>query len=295
MQSKAASLREIAPWINAAVAILSGNWAAQAVYESVQFVLAGEKVTFSPMRVFYVLLFSGSAIFFYLQRHKLFPPRTRYFRNRDAEKRRHLILFLSYIRRELEQSGGIPEGLELSGDIEADIRQIELFKKGKPNWPWEMPIRAIRHHLDAPLETVTLVCSKESVCQASLFLSICDRYECFKKLSFNMLAAEDDDKVSFRPLITPADACVCKGFDFESFDELTRAVWYLLRQFKDRGYRDRDIMIDITGGQKPTSIVGAAVTFNRKIKAQYIQTNDPWEVLSYDVIHESSTTGDFGI
>jgi hypothetical protein len=286
--------KEILPWGNAALVILSGNWAAQSIYESVLYMTSGQGVTISYIRLFYIAIFLASAFSFYLQRHKLFPPRTRYFRNRDAEKRSHLILFLSSIRKDLEETGGIPQGLNLSGDIEVDIKEIEQFKIGKPNWPWEMPIRAIRHHLDAPLKTVTLVCSRESVCQADLFLSILARYEFFNRIKLYLLAKEDED-VRFWPLITPADACVCKGFNFESFDELTQAVWLLLEEFKKNKYPDRDIMVDITGGQKPTSVVGAAITFNRKIKAQYVQTNHPWEVLSYDVIHESSDTGRFGI
>ncbi len=286
--------KEILPWGNAALAILSGNWAAQSIYESVQYLTSGQGVTISYIRLFYIAIFFASAFSFYLQRHQLFPARTRYFRNRDAEKRGHLILFVSNIRKDLEAAGGIPEGLTLSGDIEADIKEMERFKIGKPNWPWEMPIRAIRHHLDAPLKTVTLVCSRESVCQASLFLSILARYEFLNRIKLCLLAKKDG-KVGFWPLTTPADACVYKGFDFESFDELTQAVWFLLEEFKKNKYPDRDVMVDITGGQKPTSVVGAAVTFNRKIKAQYVQTNSPWEVLSYDVIHESSGTGRFGI
>ncbi|MBZ0108767.1 MAG: hypothetical protein K8F52_08850 [Candidatus Scalindua rubra] len=54
-------------------------------------------------------------------------------------------------------------------------------------------------------------------------------------------------------------------------------------------------MIDITSGQKPTSIVGASMTFNREIKAQYVSTNQPWDVLSYDVLLTSSETRDFGL
>jgi len=53
-------------------------------------------------------------------------------------------------------------------------------------------------------------------------------------------------------------------------------------------------MIDFTSGQKPTSIVAATLTFNRKIKAQYVQTNDPWRVLSYDVVYATTDTTGLG-
>ena len=85
-----------------------------------------------------------------------------------------------------------------------------------------------------------------------------------------------------------------QGLDFESFDKLTEAFVYLLKlkRFKNA---EENIMIDITGGQKPTSIVGAAITFNKKIKAQYIQTSGENRALSYDVILASSHTGGFGL
>ncbi len=59
---------------------------------------------------------------------------------------------------------------------------------------------------------------------------------------------------------------------------------HLLRAFKRRRVSDDRIMIDFTGGQKVTSVVAASVTFNRTIKAQYIQTNTPHEVISYDIL-----------
>jgi hypothetical protein len=36
-----------------------------------------------------------------------------------------------------------------------------------------------------------------------------------------------------------------------------------------------DIVIDFTGGQKPTSVAAVAITFNRKVRAQYVDTNHP--------------------
>jgi hypothetical protein len=47
---------------------------------------------------------------------------------------------------------------------------------------------------------------------------------------------------------------------------------------------EHDIAIDITGGQKTSSVVGAALTINRHIVSQYVQTNDPHQVVAYDLI-----------
>jgi sigma54-dependent transcription regulator len=88
------------------------------------------------------------------------------------------------------------------------------------------------------------------------------------------------------------------GFNFEHFDELSDALAYLLREFR-RGkigkIPDSDIMIDFTGGTKVASVVAAAITFNRSIKAQYVQTNDPWKAISYDILLASPDTGGLGV
>jgi hypothetical protein len=93
----------------------------------------------------------------------------------------------------------------------------------------------------------------------------------------------------------PREAITQGGWDFEQFDDLSRAIWHLLREFKQRRIRDDQVMLDFTGGQKVTSIVAASVTFNRTIKAQYVQTNSPHEVISYDIQLGLSDTGGLGV
>ena len=85
------------------------------------------------------------------------------------------------------------------------------------------------------------------------------------------------------------------GWDFERFDDLSRAVLHLVRAFKPQRVSDDQIMIDFTGGQKVTGVVAAAVTFNRTIKAQYVQTNHPYDVISYDILMGSPETGGLGM
>jgi hypothetical protein len=54
-------------------------------------------------------------------------------------------------------------------------------------------------------------------------------------------------------------------------------------------------MIDFTGGQKVTSVVAAAVACNRTLTAQYVQTNHPYHVISYDIQMASLETGGLGL
>ncbi len=161
-----------------------------------------------------------------------------------------------------------------------------------------MPLRAIYHHLGI-LESVTIICSKESLGQVHLFLNICKKYTQLEKITFLLLTLKkgrpevvDTQLLSPENIFQARDVAKFEGLDFENFDQLTDALLCLIRKFK---HAENDIMIDITGGQKPTSIVGASVTFNQKIKAQYVQTGGENEVRSYDVVLASADTGGLGL
>ncbi len=219
----------------------------------------------------------------------------------EAEKRKHLILFLSNLPRELEKHDGIPQGLQLTNNIYSDIKTIEELKDKQPplRWQWEMPIRGIMHHLSNTEEmegvkSVTLICSKESLGHAHLFINICKKYKQLNEVAFHVLA-QKNHQTKLIDFHTKADVDSAQGYDFEAFDELSYAFWILLGEFKKKKYHDHETMIDITSGQKPNSIVAATMTFNRNIKAQYVQTNRPWNVISYDLIMSFSNTDHLGV
>ena len=283
-------LKEFWPWLLAAFAVLAANLASSALWETFEIWVTGNTGIISKSRISYVLFFFMMVWILYSRRHAFFRPRTRYLADEVPEAKKHLILFLSNLdTTEGRFHRGVPEGLNLSNDLEKDIKAIELHKKTHPFWRWEMPLRGIRTHLGV-LETVTFVCSRESIEQKQWFLDICKRYEQLKNVTFYLL-------VKGQPCLIPASSELldsAKGFDFESFDELSDAMWVLLKRLGKQKFLERDIMIDFTGGQKVTSVVAAAITFNREIRAQYVQTNDPWETLSYDVIQASSDTEDLG-
>jgi hypothetical protein len=286
--------REWAPWFTAALAVLSANWAASAFYETVQILLSGVAVVISPLRAGYIAFFVSMVILFYRQRKAFSRPHTRYLSNEPAEKRKHLVLFLSSLPEDIEKSNGVPDGLKLFfRNPDDDIIAIEDGKKSGIRWSWEMPLRAIRHHLGT-LETVTLICSKESLLQAPLFLNICMGYPQLKIVKFYLLVKQAR-RTKLVPISHSSTISPYEGFDYESVDELSRALWVLLVEFKERKYLEHESIIDITGGQKITSVIAATMTFNREMKAQYVQTNFPWDVLSYDIILASSETGRLGI
>lgn len=289
--------RELLPWAIGALVVLSSNLAASGFLETFEVWASGERGIICYSRIAYIASFFIALCLLYWQRRAFLPPRTRLLANEPAEHRKHLVLFLSNLPDHLAQSAGIPDGLMLSNDLEQDLLMIEEHKRRKPldpiaRWSWEMPLRAIREHLGV-LESVTLICSRESLPQAPLFLSICGRYRQLEQINFDLLAQDRSRPVLRSGRDLPAlDSC--EGWDFESFDQLSRALWTLLKKFRKRKYPDDEIMIDFTGGQKVTSIVAATMTFNRQIKAQYVQTNDPWRVLSYDVVYATTDTTGLG-
>ena len=282
------------PWVVATVTVLSANWASTIIWDLFK---DGD---FSWGRAFSLAFFVLMVFFLYLVRKGLFRPRTRELRNVPAEKRKHLVLFLSNLNPAYVEKG-IPKDWTLANSLSEDITMMENRKKENPQdrWAWEMPLRALKHHRekqrenDNLLESVTIICSEKSIKQVHEFRNICKQYSEFSGLKYFILSKGPSRLLD----ITDTDDGLAgeEGLNFESFDDLSDALWHLLRKLKKRKYKEQDIMIDFTGGQKPSSVVAASITFNRKVKAQYVQTDPDYEVLSYNVVLTATDTGGLGL
>jgi len=73
------------------------------------------------------------------------------------------------------------------------------------------------------------------------------------------------------------------ALDFEDVDEVYHALDQLVGQIIDSGYKEKDIIVDLTGGQKPTSVALALYTLHRDIVCQYVQTGGDKAVIQYDM------------
>jgi len=293
--------REFCPWLVAAITVLSANLTSNILWETFEVFTGRKDGNIEFWDVFLYLTFFMFMVKVLSSQKGFFPPRTRYLSNKNAEKRKHLFLFLSDSSLKIEKTSGIPDKLKLLfRNIAEDLEIMKKAKESKENgvrWNWEMPLRAINHHWGM-LETTTLICSKESRKQVHLFLNICRKYNELNDIKFYLLLQKegkprhlDTAFVDHVNDFKSEDFIDYEGLDFESFDELTEAILCLISKYKNA---EKDIMIDITGGKKPTSIVGASVTFNQKIKAQYIQTEDANHALSYDVIRAPRYPGGVG-
>lgn len=286
-------LGELSPWIAAVGVILGGNWVADSVREGFELWIKGEDVVVQFVKVGYIVFFIGMVVWFYRGRNTLFQPRTRFLQDVESpEKREVLILFLSDLDlKRGKYNDGIPEGVTLSDDLDKDISTLEVHKTSNPFWRWEMPLRAIRHHIGR-LQTIILLCSPESLQQVHWFRQILARYPSLAQVSVQVLTKENNQA---KLIACPTTLTSSGGWEFERFDDLSRGVLHILKVYKKQSISEDQIMIDFTGGQKVTSVVAASVTFNRKIKAQYVQTNHPWNVVSYDILLGSPETGGLGI
>jgi len=122
---------------------------------------------------------------------------------------------------------------------------------------WQMSFNAIKHHIII-LERIFVITSDQSH----------KEYELFKKAVCN-----------FFPQVTVDE----RGpKDFEDANKIYETVEELFIELAKK-YKDRDIVMDITGGQKVTSIAAANATLVSGRQFQYISTNDITKVFSYDM------------
>lgn len=80
--------------------------------------------------------------------------------------------------------------------------------------------------------------------------------------------------------------------DIESFEDISALVETLEDVFANLPHDidETDVVIDITGGQKPASIAGMMVSLvNANRQVQYVQTNEPHDVKTY--AYEIKTVG----
>jgi hypothetical protein len=138
-------------------------------------------------------------------------------------------------------------------------------------------LRAIDVHLPV-LRQVYCICSNESLPQARSFWQILKNYGVFNSQRQFWIVS------SAGQCLAPDTECHDAGYDFEDFDGLASGLRSLLDNLRRQGVRDRSIMVDFTGGQKVTSAVAIAETFDLDVSAQYVQTRPPKDVFSYDVV-----------
>lgn len=124
---------------------------------------------------------------------------------------------------------------------------------------WEMPFRAIEYHASS-LDRIVLFTSSGGKCSSAE-----------SGLFIQLVAALYPDVSVMEQIV-----------DFEDLEVVFKAVEKLYADAAASGLRDQDVLVDITGGQKPNSIAAAIATLAVGRQFQYISTGDK-VVRSYDV------------
>ncbi len=164
-----------------------------------------------------------------------------------------------------------PTELTLTGtDLDEDIRTLGRLG----NWPWQQVLRAIRPHA----RTLRYVCPIGS-----------------KDGSAEQLEMAEALISPYLPLGARV-VTVKRGVDFDDvsdvMDALRAAIEDLTTRVDSRlgkRLREEDVVVDVTGGMKPTSIAGALITLSSNVTFQYVHTNREDEVWEYDLLHKGAS------
>jgi hypothetical protein len=169
--------------------------------------------------------------------------------SRSPSSAKILALFLSPLFRNLK-----PE------DIQEALNKGDFSRDMLNGSEWEMPVKAIEFHSPEVLYVLTSQGDTGTHHLMPLFENI------IKKL-FPALKI-----IEFKP----------GGIEFEDIKEVFSSIEELYKKAKLNGFKEDDIIVDITGGQKTNSIAAAIATLSIGRKFQYVSTRDK-KVLSYDI------------
>jgi hypothetical protein len=125
-----------------------------------------------------------------------------------------------------------------------------------------MPLKAIEYHQQR-LEILYVFTSSGEMGSTSLLAL-------FKKVVGRLYPA------------LPVRSVIQDGINFEDVKQVFNVVESFYTRAKNDGYQESDIIVDVTGGQKPNSIGASIATLITGRKFQYISTGSK-EVLAYDV------------
>ncbi len=159
-----------------------------------------------------------------------------------------LAVFLSPLIKKLKKEA-LQERLNNGNLTEKDIEETE----------WEMPLRAIRHHGQG--------LKKVYVLTSPLTHGLIDIFRSVVKQFYPSVEVEE---------VKPG------GIEFQDIKVVFEAVEDIYNRAKEQGFKESDVIVDVTGGQVTNSIAGAIATLTLGRKFQYVSTKDK-NVLAYDI------------
>lgn len=198
----------------------------------------------------------------------------------SAQKAACLILFLSPMNKDRAHILSLLD----STDSESRLAALRSTMQGS----WRMPLEAIHVHAGR-LKQIAVITSADSVGKED---GTWREFETFKRLVHRLLGNDQVAVFDASKQVAGANAkggeaeatARMNGVDFEDAAMLTSLVHDVYQIFYRLEYKDRDIMVDITGGQKVPTIAGAAVALAEGRRFQYVSTRD-YKVRHYNVTY----------
>lgn len=180
---------------------------------------------------------------------------------------RGLILFLSNLK---------PGPLDELTAKMPELTGIDAFRAGAGENNWRMPLEAIAYHLPR-LQRVVAVCSAESIVQWPRFQELVRQL--FRDAVLDLCELSE---------LCPQDEDYQGGLAFDDVATVARATDDALDALLAAGLPLSDILIDITGGQKPNAVAATAVALAEGRRIQYVSGKGaaPYDVTVYDVTYE---------
>ncbi|HEY9041378.1 MAG TPA: hypothetical protein VIN66_04295 [Rheinheimera sp.] len=256
--------------------------------------------------LFLVIITLYSLKLFYVISRHLIQPYNKLFSQQPSPKT-HLLLFLSPLAQHYRKT---KDGTDfpLLNEIQNNASEWEIMdtnmKSYNPIINWEMPFRAIYSQLfpasghPSKLQQVIVALSAPSTDKngkalegsAAMITEFVESLQALLKLwKFNqplqlklLIMCENTSDKKFTLCEFSASGDYKKrGINSANFEDTSAAVFFAVHTLIQQQVTESDIVIDITGWQKHTSVAGALVATVTDVHNQYIDTNSK-EVTNYD-------------
>ncbi len=190
---------------------------------------------------------------------------------RPPQACRGLIVFLSRAPKDFELAQELLASPERLGTV-TDKSGRERFGGG-----WRMLWEALAYHLDR-LECVLVIASGGGTA------GTVQHFQVFRDLAVLYCHHSKPEVVGLHELPDAKAEFSC-GVDFEDPEKLLRALEFCYVELGRKGIPDYEIMLDVTGGQKPASVVAGAYAMDRSDRrCEYVSTNT-YEVMEYNITY----------
>lgn len=162
-----------------------------------------------------------------------------------------------------------------------DITNDETRKQFQGSW--RMPIEAIAYHLNhRKLEKIVILPSSDSP-------NLTDGTYRYLSLFIDLIRQLTQERKFLHITgLHEIDSRWEKGVDYETAQALVEALNETFQWLRTQGLKNQDILVDITAGQKISTIAGAAVALGKEQWFQYVSTRD-YKVRAYDITYRAST------